>query len=87
MALHSVVVFGLSFEFLFKLQWPCCESDDCPVTLKYVRQILYLAPTVWEFSVSHSTIDINLAYYLKFIYSEKATKFCEISTADLTVTI
>ena len=23
---------------------------------------------------------------LKFIYSEKATKFCEISTADLTVT-
>ena len=23
---------------------------------------------------------------IKFIYSEKATKFCEISTADLTVT-
>ena len=24
---------------------------------------------------------------LKFIYSEKATKFCEISTVDLTVTL
>ena len=24
--------------------------------------------------------------YVKFIYSEKATKFCEISTVDLTVT-
>ena len=27
-----------------------------------------------------------LTRYLKFIYSEKATKFCEISTVDLTVT-
>ena len=26
------------------------------------------------------------AIYVKFIYSEKATKFCEISTVDLTVT-
>ena len=25
-------------------------------------------------------------FFLKFIYSEKATKFCEISTVDLTVT-
>ena len=31
---------------------------------------------------------INVAPFLlvKFIYSEKATKFCEISTVDLTVT-
>ena len=25
-------------------------------------------------------------HFLKFIYSEKATKFCEISTVDLTIT-
>ena len=25
-------------------------------------------------------------FYLKFIYSEKETKFCEISTVDLTIT-
>ena len=32
-------------------------------------------------------IDIDISYsLLKFIYSEKATKFCEISTVDLTVT-
>ena len=30
--------------------------------------------------------DSNLLYQLKFIYFEKATKFCEISTVDLTVT-
>ena len=29
----------------------------------------------------------KLTYYLEFIYSEKATKFCEISTLDLTVTL
>ena len=28
----------------------------------------------------------NKAILIKFIYSEKATKFCEISTVDLTVT-
>ena len=28
----------------------------------------------------------NVRMNLKFIYSEKATKFCEISTLDLTVT-
>ena len=28
----------------------------------------------------------NFLIKLKFIYSEKATKFCEISTMDLTVT-
>ena len=30
---------------------------------------------------------IRLGQFLKFIYSEKATKFCEISTLDLTVFI
>ena len=28
----------------------------------------------------------SVPHMLKFIYSEKATKFCEISTVDLTVT-
>ena len=27
-----------------------------------------------------------MSFFVKFIYSEKATKFCEISTVDLTVT-
>ena len=29
---------------------------------------------------------LKMFFEVKFIYSEKATKFCEISTVDLTVT-
>ena len=36
----------------------------------------------YKFRASNSTS----LHLLKFKYSEKATKFCEISTADLTVT-
>ena len=32
------------------------------------------------------TFEILMLRFLKFIYSEKATKFCEISNVDLTVT-
>ena len=31
-------------------------------------------------------LSIHVMVILKFIYSEKSTKFCEISTVDLTVT-
>ena len=46
-------------------------------------------------SVSKETTDVTAikgmlwsvkVYIIKFIYSEKATKFCEISTVDLTIT-
>ena len=29
---------------------------------------------------------MDIFLFIKFIYSEKATKFCEISTVDLTIT-
>ena len=32
------------------------------------------------------TVSFALDLRVKFIYSEKATKFCEISTVDLTIT-
>ena len=38
---------------------------------------------IFDFQVSSKQF---LGPQLKFIYSEKATKFCEISTIDLTVT-
>ena len=31
--------------------------------------------------------DVSLACSIKFIYSEKATKFCEISTVDLSYVV
>ena len=31
-------------------------------------------------------LSLFISSYVKFIYSEKATKFCKISTVDLTVT-
>ena len=33
------------------------------------------------------SLDIAESYFVKFIYSEKATKFCEISTADLSYVV
>ena len=47
--------------------------------------------TVWSVkNSSHAVLEKTQVYKnaskLKFIYSEKATKFCEISTVDLTVT-
>ena len=45
----------------------------------FLRTLKYQTHFCRQFETS-----INL---LKFIYSEKATKFCEISTVDLTVTI
>ena len=39
------------------------------------------------YNVINAFINSEFAYqFLKFIYSEKATKLCEISTVDLTVT-
>ena len=30
--------------------------------------------------------EVSMIYFLKFIFSEKATKFCEITNVDMTVT-
>ena len=45
--------------------------------------------SAWRDSQSMSGESVNYIekkLTLKFIYSEKATKFCEISTVDLTIT-
>ena len=68
----AVVVFELSFwsfiQIFMAMLW------IWPVTLKYVRQILYLAPTVWEFSVSHSTIDKVCTCILDMYYRVSHSK-------------
>ena len=39
-----------------------------------------------EISLQSLMAFTSSTYQLKFIYSEKATKFCKISTLDLTIT-
>ena len=39
-----------------------------------------------KFEISVLQISCQKPYVVKFIYSEKATQFCEISTVDLTIT-
>ena len=52
---------------------------------------------IYRFSGNYSFLNLEIVansnscrnvtiFYLKFIYSEKATKFCEVSTIDLKVT-
>ena len=40
-----------------------------------------------DFSFKNSEKITCSNYYVKFIYSEKATKFCEISTVDLSYVV
>ena len=52
--------------------------------------IILMNPTrlFWQFLFCQNSKrgELYNLFILKFIYSEKATKFCEISTVDLTVT-
>ena len=54
---------------------------------KYIYFILFFREP--KFSVDVEIIDAiqKIYWLLKFIYSQKATQFCKISTVDLTVTI
>ena len=54
------------------------EAAGARVVPVLINQVSFLA-------VSSFILPL-FTYLLKFIYSEKATKFCEISTVDLTVT-
>ena len=66
---------------LVKRTRPCLATTYGPF-FNYVDHIL---PNIdHQFSVD---IVEGIPLLLKFIYSEKVTKFCEISTVDLTVTI
>ena len=54
------------------------------INIKYIRSAYYAVRTIVRNLLPIHHFKKNV--YLKFIYSEKATKFCEISTVDLTVT-
>ena len=45
---------------------------------------LYCAPSILFVLLHHWRVNVILASHLKFIYSEKATQFCEIFTLFLT---
>ena len=59
---------------------------------KSYNNALYYQSSEWHVrfvivtQISISRLDFYSRNKLKFIYSEKATKFCKISTVDLTVT-
>ena len=45
---------------------------------------LYCAPSILFVLLHHKRVNVILTSHLKFIYSEKATQFCEIFTLFLT---
>ena len=45
---------------------------------------LYCAPSILFVLLHHKRVNVILVSHLKFIYSEKATQFCEIFTLFLT---
>ena len=64
----------------------CPETDIQIACLKILLQI-YRFKRIHIMDTNGSYIFCNkTAVWVKFIYSEKATKFCEISTVDLTIT-
>ena len=73
---HLYVYSVLYFYYFFKKipTYTFIQTRRLFGTLEYVLQFF-------------SLISDGLGGVLKFIYSEKATKFCKISTVDLTVTI
>ena len=87
-SLFSISLSGLEFFFVQNVQKRTFK------TTLYFNLKLFLFFQVRQFSFRY--VEIIVARYkstyeekenwLKLIYSEKATKFCEISTVDLTVT-
>ena len=52
---------------------------------KDAKNYIISTPGIWGFRKEDGKRE-RQSIQLKFIYSEKATKFCEISTIDLTIT-
>ena len=55
------------------------------INIKYIRGAYCVLRTIIRNPLPIHHFKKNV-YYLKFIYSEKATNFCKITTVDLTVT-
>ena len=74
---HTYISFRVNsvieFQFQYKFQLPFCQN--------YL--IRFMVKNQWKLSyyVNIKLVHVLLHYiFVKFIYSEKATKFCEIST-------
>ena len=57
-----------------------------PLLSPFFLMFFFCAIAIYQNRRNLKGENFEMRLLLKFIYSEKATKFCEISTVDLTVT-
>ena len=81
---------SLEWDFCRILKWKAAAQVFS--FFLYRNSSMYVMSVTENFSILLLSLRTIMYFYtivvalLKFIYSEKATKFCEISTVDLTVT-
>ena len=79
------VLYSLNFQIYWFALWHFILDDPVPVESLVTER----RRAVHTYSVTHETITrfiYDLSSLVKFIYSEKAKIFCEISIIDLTDT-
>ena len=81
---------SLEWDFCRILKWKAAAQVFS--FFLYRNSSMYVMSVTENFSILLLSLRTIMYFYtivvalLKFIYSEKATKFCEISTVELTVT-
>ena len=66
--------------YFFTFHWLLLPLTFLWVTPHTAEPLWEFFPTLW----SHNTTAWSVVFYIKFVYSEKAKKFCEIFTLLLT---